>query len=248
MKYDVDGGVQLAMSDITSAYLLVSSNTSLTPIKQSAIATTIADISTGVVDFGAVDVGALSDERVEAYPNLRMYPILCSALVPVYRLDAIGTNVKLVLSRSVLAAIFLGEITWWNDTRLQDTNTVVLPSQRIIMILPAPGLARNLPWTTALGKFYAPFHATIPASVNPARPFHMYYPEWQVVSGVTGTSTAVLATDGSISFTFQSVALEMNSQVASLINMAQQIVQANSASVSFAAVELGTNRSPGPLP
>ena len=236
---DVDPGTQYALSDIISAYLLVEPNISMSIHMQSIVASTVLDIEAGAVDFGTTSAG-LSDTDATLYPNLQMYPILCSALVPVYRLDALGTGPsKLVLSRSALAAIYLGEITWWNDTRLQVINSVVLPRQRIVVMLSAAGTGRNLIWTTALGNFYPLFNSTIPASLSPSWPYAAYY-QWQILSGTTGLATAVFATDGSIGYTYQSIALQMQNDIAAMINQAGNTVQATSASITFATVELGT--------
>ena len=237
---DVEGSAQLALADLCSAYILVNPNVTLLSQQQSVLASSISDIETGNVDFSTVAAG-LTDAEAASYPALQMYPIFASALVPIYRLDALSLSIEqLVLSRTALAQIFLAEITWWNDTRLQSTNTIALPQQRITVMLPtAASSGRNYIFTTALSKFYSPFNLSIAPSTAPSWPYAQYY-RWEVKSGATGQATAVIANDGSIGFAYQSTALQMGNDVAALINYAGNTVQANADSVTFAAVELGT--------
>ena len=236
---EVDGPPLLALQDITSAYLLVQPNTSIAINEELSISAAVSDIETGAVDFAVVS-GGLDSEETASYPSLQMYPILCSALVPIYRLDALGSHAPaLIISRPALALLYLGEITWWNDSRLQDTNSVTLPDQRVTMVLPADSGAASLVWTTALGKFWPGFSATVPPSVLPSWPLSAYW-QWQQALGDNGQATAVIATDGTIGFAFQSMALQMDNNVFSLINQAGKTVLASADTVTFAAVELGT--------
>lgn len=51
----------------------------------------------------------LNQSDYDAYPDLQMYPVLATAIVPVYNLKGVK---GLVLTRTALAQIFSGQITY----------------------------------------------------------------------------------------------------------------------------------------
>ena len=233
-----DGGAQLVMADLALAYSLVAADTRL---NTSSVSGMPAAIETGELDFAALST-ALTAAQVAAYPNLQMFPFTCFAVVPIYRLDALGP-LQLVLDRQTLAMIYLGEITWWNDSRIQADNSAAMPHQRIVMAMPTmgSGSASNLVWTQALSKFYAPFASTVGASSNPAWPYSLYFAYYFGSGrGVSGQPSQVVSHDGSLGYAYHSVALEMQLAVAALVNKAGLTVTAGVESVTFATVELGT--------
>ena len=234
-----DGGGQLAMQDVTLAYTLEAADTSITIPYDNVQASLVMNVVDLDVDFAVVSSG-LTAVQAASFPTLQYFPILTYALVPIYRLDALSTSIQLVVSRTTLALIYLGQITWWNDSRVQNDNgLVVLPQQRITMVLPVAGTATNLVWTTALSKFDTNFTQSIAVSLWPIWPTHLYS-TYYIGTGATGQASEVLAHDGSIGYAYQSVALEMGSFQAAMINRAGNVVQASAQSVTFAAVELGT--------
>jgi phosphate transport system substrate-binding protein len=235
-----DGGADLLMGDLSQAYILQSANTSLTINSYTPSSSLFTALAVEELDFAAFSAG-LTDLQAAAFPNLQLYPFTCYALVPIYHLDALGSNAPpVVLDRPTLAAIYAGEITWWNDSRLQADNTaLVLPEQQITMVLPSAGDATNTVWTTALNKFYPGLNSTIPVSSSPAWPLSLYYSSLTGV-GLSGQASLVVANDGSIGFTYQPVALELKVDVAYMINKAGIVVQPSALSVTFAADELGT--------
>jgi len=56
--------------------------------------------------------------------------MVVGAVVPFYRLPSAFSQVNLVLTRELLVSIFIGNITRWNDPRLQAMNTLALPDAR----------------------------------------------------------------------------------------------------------------------
>ena len=129
------------VKDVALAYLLQDSSVSVI-VEQQPIAATVAAVASDAIDFGSVTVG-LSAEQVAAHPNLDMYPFLVTAIVPIYRLDGFtSSGVQLVLSRLVLGYIYEGNITWWNDGRIQAINpTVALPNRQITVVFHNESLA-----------------------------------------------------------------------------------------------------------
>jgi hypothetical protein len=88
-----------------------------------------------------------------------MYPATAAAVVPVYNLPQLGNN-SLVLDRSVLPKIFLGDIYLWNDTAvlaLQDDATraalLGLEDQTIRVVVRDDGSGTTEIFTKALSLF-----------------------------------------------------------------------------------------------
>ena len=234
---DVDRISALGMSDILSAYQLVQPNVSFT----SAIGSSqpnIADVAANAVDFALLSSGLTAAQHA-TYPQLQMFPVLCSSVVPIYRLDGL-VGATLVLSRAALAGIYAGSITWWNDSVVQATNSVALPSKRIRVVYQNELSAVNSIFITALSKFQPGF--PVKASSTPTWPLGSYAAYGSGI-GLTGVSAAVLTVDGSIGYAPQSNAIAAGVDLASLINWANQTIVSSAASITAAITEVTSGYS-----
>ncbi|MFG1210796.1 phosphate ABC transporter substrate-binding protein PstS [Xanthobacter flavus] len=84
------------------------------------------------VDFGASDA-TVPGEKLAAN-NLLQFPTVIGSVVATVNLDGITTN-QLKLTGPVLADIYLGKITKWNDKAIADLNPgVTLPSNAIVPV------------------------------------------------------------------------------------------------------------------
>jgi len=92
----------------------------------------IKQITAQTVDFGASD-GALTDEQLKQAPGeLFHIPLTAGAVVVTYNLPQISQRLK--FSLDVVADIFLGKISRWNDPRIASDNPGVnLPNANIIV-------------------------------------------------------------------------------------------------------------------
>jgi phosphate transport system substrate-binding protein len=92
----------------------------------------IRQITAETVDFGASD-GALTDEQMKQAPGELLHiPMTAGAVVITYNLPGISQHLK--LSPDVVADIFLGKISRWNDPRMvKDNPGVKLPGDHIIV-------------------------------------------------------------------------------------------------------------------
>ncbi len=90
----------------------------------------------GTVDFGATD-GPMSDDQLKQAKDkqgsdILHIPTVMGAVVVTYNLPAAGKDLR--LSPDVLAGIFLGQITNWNDEKIAKLNPdKKLPDQSIIV-------------------------------------------------------------------------------------------------------------------
>jgi phosphate transport system substrate-binding protein len=110
----------------------------------------IRQVTAGTVDFGASD-GPMTDEQLAASKiKLIHIPTVLGADVPAFNVPGAS---DLKFSGSVLADIFLGKITQWNDARIaKDNPGVKLPDQKIIVVHRSDGSGTTYIWTDYLSK------------------------------------------------------------------------------------------------
>jgi phosphate transport system substrate-binding protein len=95
--------------------------------------TGITDITTKTVDFAATD-DPLSTSQISALPSpILTVPITGGALAIPYNLPGITQPVQ--LTGAIVAQIYLGTITTWNNSAIQAINSgITLPDQTIVTI------------------------------------------------------------------------------------------------------------------
>ncbi len=92
----------------------------------------IKQATAGLVDFGATD-GPMTDEQISGSKvKLLHLPTVLGAVVPIFNVSGV-TDIK--FSPDVLADIFMGKITNWNDGRIaKDNPGTKLPNETINVI------------------------------------------------------------------------------------------------------------------
>ncbi len=110
----------------------------------------IAQVTKGLVDFGASDM-PMTDEMLSSSPvKLIHLPTVLGAVVPVYNVPGVK---DLRFSPDVLADVYLGKITNWNDGRIaKDNPEAKLPDQKIIVVHRSDGSGTSFIWTDFLSK------------------------------------------------------------------------------------------------
>lgn len=110
----------------------------------------IAQVTKGLVDFGASDM-PMTDEALSSSPvKLIHLPTVLGAVVPVFNVPGVK---DLRFSSDVLADIYLGKISNWNDGRLaKDNPDAKLPDQKIIVVHRSDGSGTSFIWTDYLSK------------------------------------------------------------------------------------------------
>jgi phosphate transport system substrate-binding protein len=94
--------------------------------------TGIADAATGLVNIGASDA-YLSTSDMSQYPGLENIPLAVAAVDVNYNVT--GVKKPLNLSGTVLAEIYTGKITMWNDPAIAKLNPgVSLPAEKIVTL------------------------------------------------------------------------------------------------------------------
>lgn len=123
----------------------------------------IRQVTEGTVDFGASD-GPMTDQQLaEAKAKGKTIihiPTVLGAVVPVYNIP--GLNQDLHLAPEVIAGIYLGKITYWDDSNLKHDNPGVnLPHHKILPVYRSDGSGTNYIWTDFLSKVVPEFQQQI---------------------------------------------------------------------------------------
>lgn len=110
----------------------------------------IAQIKAGTVDFGASDKPLPPEEL--AKDGLAQFPVTIGGVVPVVNLEGIEAG-KLRLTGAVIADIFLGKITQWNDPAIAALNPELkLPAQKINVVHRSDGSGTTFNFVNYLSK------------------------------------------------------------------------------------------------
>ena len=119
----------------------------------------IKQIEAKTVTFGASDM-PLTDDKLAA-SGLFQFPTAIGGVVPVINVNNI-TPGQLKLTGTVIADIFLGKITKWDDSAIKALNpTLVLPNQDITVVRRADGSGTTFIWTNYLSKVSKEFKEVI---------------------------------------------------------------------------------------
>jgi phosphate transport system substrate-binding protein len=120
----------------------------------------IRQVSEKTVDFGASD-GPMTDQQLaESKVKLFHIPTVLGAVVPVYNVP--GVTQDLNLAPEVIAGIYLGKITNWNDANIAHDNPgVKLPDHRILPVYRSDGSGTTYIFTDFLSKVVPQFQQTV---------------------------------------------------------------------------------------
>jgi len=161
------------------------------------------DAEPRVVDFGATD-SLLTEAEYALYPDLEMYPLAASAVVPIYNLPGFTwEDPPLVLTPGALSAIFSSNLTRWDDYRIAVTNPMLaaagkLQARDIVVVVPSISTGTTEIFKRALRAFDPTgFGAQVGASPEPDWPGATVVP---CDGDPLGISSCVLATPFSMGF------------------------------------------------
>ena len=119
----------------------------------------IKQIEAKTVIFGASDM-PLTDDKLKEI-GLFQFPTAIGGVVPVINVSNIAPG-QLKLTGTVIADIFLGKITKWDDSAIKMLNpTLALPNQDITVVRRADGSGTTFIWTNYLSKVSKEFKDTI---------------------------------------------------------------------------------------
>ena len=188
----------------------------------------IRQFSDGTVDFGGTDA-PMTDSAIAAIGgNVLHIPTVLGAVVAAYNLEGVTQPVR--LTPDVLADIFLGKVTKWNDARIASVNAgVTLPNQDIIVVHRSDGSGTSFVWTDYLSKVSSEWSQKVGKgpSVN--------WPVGLGGRGNEGVAATVRQTPGAIGYTELGYAMINKMPFAVIRNQAGNWITASLETVTEAA-------------
>ena len=110
----------------------------------------IKQIKAKTVDFGATDAPMKADEAEKE--GLVQFPAVIGGVVAIVNLSGVKPG-EIKLSGDLLAKIFMGSITTWNDKQIKEMNpSIKLPEEYITVIHRADGSGTTFTFTEYLSK------------------------------------------------------------------------------------------------
>jgi phosphate transport system substrate-binding protein len=197
----------------------------------------IRQFSDGTVDFGGTDA-PMTDSAITAISgNVLHIPTVMGAVVIAYNLQGLSQPVK--FTPDVLADIFLGKITNWNDARLASINPgVKLPTQDIIVVHRSDGSGTSFVFTDYLSKVSPDWQQKVGKGTSPNWPVGLGG------RGNDGVSATVTQTPGAIGYIELAYALINKTPFGTLKNSSGNWITPSLESVTAAAA--GAMKDMGP--
>jgi phosphate transport system substrate-binding protein len=193
----------------------------------------IKQVTARTVDFGASD-GPMNDEQLKAAPaELFHIPTVLGAVVATYNLP---NSPKLEFTGDVLADIFLGKITKWNDPKIAALNPgASLPDQPIVVVHRSDGSGTTYIWVDYLSKISSEW------STKVGRGTSVNWPVGLGGKGNEGVSGQVKNQPGALGYVELAYAVKNHLPVAAVKNAAGKFVEPSIASTTAAAAGAAAN-------
>src|ERR1043165_2534512 len=163
------------------------------------------------VDFGASDA-PMKDEDLKAAPGEILHiPTVLGAVVITYNLSGISQPLK--FSPEVIADVFLGRITKWNDPKIVADNAgVTLPAQNITVVHRSDGSGTSAVFTDYLSKISPEWKDKVGSGTSPS------WPVGNGGKGNEGVTGQVKSTPNTIGYVELAYATQNNLAVAQIKN------------------------------
>lgn len=179
------------------------------------------------VDFGASDAPLTQNESQKASGAVHI-PETIGSVVAAYNIPSIPDK-GLKLSGEVLADIFLGKITKWNDPKIQSLNTnKTLPGDDIVVVHRSDGSGTTFVWTDYLSSASPAWKEQLGKGKSVQWPVGIGAP------GNEGVANAIKGTANTIGYIELSYALTTNTPFAFIQNKEGAFVEATLASTKAA--------------
>lgn len=192
----------------------------------------IRQITDGTVDFGATD-GPMTEEQLADFTAARgsgilHLPTVLGAVVPTYNLPGVQGEVK--FTGEMLAGMFLGRITRWNDPVIAAANPDLnLPAEDIVVVHRSDGSGTTFIFTDFLSKVSEEWAA------GPGSATSISWPVGLGGRGNEGVAGLVQQTANSVGYVELIYALQNDMQTGPVQNASGNFIEPTLASVTAAA-------------
>jgi phosphate transport system substrate-binding protein len=189
----------------------------------------IRQVSEGTIDFGGTD-GPMTDDQLASSKvgKIVHVPLIMGAAVPAYNVP--GLSQELQFTPDVLAGIFLGKISKWNDPAIAKANPGVnLPNQDLIVAHRSDPSGTTYIWTDYLSKVSSEWNTSV------GRGTAVPWPVGLGGKGNEGVAGVIRQMPGSIGYIELIYAQQNKIPYGAVKNSSGNFVKASVASVTSAA-------------
>jgi phosphate transport system substrate-binding protein len=187
----------------------------------------IAQIKAGTVDFGASDKPLSPDELRKA--GLGQFPVVIGGIVPVVNVAGVAPG-AMKLDGAVLADIFLGKISKWNDPAIVALNSgLQLPDAKITVVHRSDGSGTTFNFTNYLSKVSPEWKAKVSEGTS------VSWPAGVGGKGNEGVAAYVKQIRGGIGYVEYAYALQNKLTFSRMKNAAGKFMQPRDETFSAAA-------------
>jgi phosphate transport system substrate-binding protein len=188
----------------------------------------ITDITQKTVDFGASDAPLNPSQRAAIpSPGVVTIPESAGGAVPIYNVPSVSTTLK--FTGQVLAAIYLGDITNWNNSALQALNPgVTLPNACIYVVHRSDGSGTTFVWTSFLSSHNATWKSTVGFATS------VTWPTGYGAKGNAGVTQTVKSTQDAIGYVDINYALTNGVAFGAVQNPTGNFIVANVSNIASA--------------
>ena len=188
----------------------------------------IAQTMRGMLDFGATDAPLTDDQLSRSTTKIIHVPVVIGSDVPAYNLQS--TKSELKFTPEILAKIFLGQITIWNDPAIRSANPgIALPEKAIVVVHRSDGSGTTYVWTDYLSKVSTEWKQRVGKGTA------VKWPVGIEGKGNEGVAAAIRQTDGAIGYLELAYAVRGKIEYGSVQNAAGRFIKATVESTSAAA-------------
>jgi phosphate transport system substrate-binding protein len=189
----------------------------------------IRQFTEGTVDFGATDGPMTTEQMAAVNGNVLHVPTVLGADVIAYNLPELGSG-TLVVDGDVIAGIFLGAITKWNDPKLKALNPgLPLPNKDIIVVHRSDGSGTTYVFTDYLSHISAEWKSKVGTATS------VKWPIGLGGKGNEGVTQQIKQTEGSLGYVELIYATSNSLAYANVKNAAGKVITPDLKSVTAAA-------------
>jgi phosphate transport system substrate-binding protein len=194
----------------------------------------IRQVIAGTVDFGASD-GPMSDEQLsQCKMKVLHIPTVLGAVVPAYNVP--GVTQELNFTPELLAGIFLGKVSNWNDPQFAKANPgVKFPNQEIVVVHRSDGSGTTYVFTDYLSKVSPEWNSMVGKNTS------VKWPVGLGGKGNEGVAGTIRQIQGSIGYVELIYAVQNNIPYGQVRNKSGNFVKATLASTTAAAAATAKN-------
>lgn len=197
----------------------------------------IKQIEASTVTFGASDMPLMP--QVLQQNGLVQWPMIIGGAIPVVNIPGIAPG-QMRLDGPTIAAIYMGDITRWNDPAIAKLNPgLKLPAMDIAPIYRADGSGTNFLFTNFLSKVSPKFAQQIGSNTS------VQWPVGLGAKGNEGVANQVTQTGGAIGYVEFAYVIQTHMTYARLRNAAGVYVTPSAASFQAAASHADWAHAPG---